>query len=118
MQYSQSSVPFNISHAVLDDLGLPPIQFATQDDFMEDFVFVIAFSSKHFQKGLIAISRVQEFFPHHKILVYDIGLNETEVSFVSMHRSFISSAPSYNIDVSTRLYSVPVEIIRVISYRW
>ena len=53
MQYSPSSVPFNTSRTMLDDLGLPPTQFATQDDFMEDFVFVTAFSSNHFRRGFV-----------------------------------------------------------------
>ena len=78
---------------MLDDLGLPPTQFATQGDFMENFVFVTAFSSNHFEEGLCAIYHVQEFFPQSKILFYDIGLNETEVSFVSVHQFFFSADP-------------------------
>ena len=78
---------------MLDDLGLPPTQFATQGDFMENFVFVTAFSSNHFEEGLCAIYHVQEFFPQSKILFYDIGLNETEVSFVSVHQFFFSGDP-------------------------
>ena len=88
MQYSPTSIPFNISADTLNKLQLPPKWFATQDDFMENFVFVTALSSDHFEEGSCAIYHVQEFYPDRKLLVYDIGLNETEVSLVSINGLF------------------------------
>ena len=62
---------------------------------MENFVFLTALSSDHFEEGSCAIYHTQEFFPHRKLIVYDIGLNETEVSLVCINGSSKYVGPNY-----------------------
>ena len=69
----------NISQYINHDQIL--IDLNTHD--MDSFVFVTAASSNHFLYTIKCIGSIQIHYPRHKIIYYDLGLNEDEIKRVS-----------------------------------
>ena len=47
-----------------------------------NFVFVLAISDSHFLESYGAVMTAQQYFPNHRILLYDIGLTPDQKSKV------------------------------------
>lgn len=79
---------------LLAALNLPP-KFAEGDvdmsNMTKDLVFVTYNSANHFLEAIDAIATVQALFPGHKILYYDLGLDEEQIKQVSIFRYLSSS---------------------------
>jgi hypothetical protein len=58
-----------------------------------NFSFVCPSSSDHFAEAKVAVQLAQKFFPEHKILFYDLGLNNKQVAQMKSVCPFLNAPP-------------------------
>ena len=83
LQYSTGSIPFNATDEERSTFMPPRDSFhSLSPDKMDDFVFVTAASSNHFEEEMDAIASIQTLMPKKKIIFFDIGLKADEITKV------------------------------------
>jgi hypothetical protein len=80
------SFPFMVFLPLLSFLVYCAVANIEKDNFEDtvndQFCFLTAFSSNHFQAGLAHIASMQAKYPCQKTYIYDIGLSKHEASFL------------------------------------
>ena len=84
---ADSKAEFKLKHiAVSMENGQPSDDGCTCEDYMYcRLVIVTGFSSNHFQEAQAMIASVQEHLPNTKLIVYNLGLNNEEISLVKKY---------------------------------
>ena len=82
MQYTNDSTPFNVSiqmrRSLLPNNGLIDLE----THVIDDFVFVMAASSNHFNESVDAVASIQTLMPEKPIIYFDLGLEKNHVKEV------------------------------------
>ena len=82
MQYTNDSTPFNVSLPMRRSL-VPTNGFIDlETHVMDDFVFVTAASSNHFNESVDAVASIQTLMSEKRIIYFDLGLEKEQVKEV------------------------------------
>ena len=83
LQYSTESIPFKATDEERSTFMPPRDSFhSLSPDKMDDFVFVTAASSNHFNEEMDAIASIQTLMPKKKVIFFDIGLTPDQIAKV------------------------------------
>ena len=78
-----SGLPFQVEKQHLQSLGFPISDFVNlSDSTLEDFVFVTAANEDFVENSIEGIATIQQYFPHRKIIFYDLGMKEESIQKV------------------------------------
>ena len=82
IRYAKTSMSFNVSLKLRRSF-VPKTSFIDlETHVMNDFVFVMAASSNHFQESVDAVASIQTLMPEKRIIYYDLGLEEKQITEV------------------------------------
>lgn len=69
---------FRVSGTILRELATPPPYVTLDSQNVKEFVFITGANSPFYEECLKTIERIQEHFPQHKIIFYDLGMKPEE----------------------------------------
>ena len=79
-------MPFNVSLKLRRSL-VPKNRFIDlETHVMKEFVFITAASSNHFKESVDAVASIQTLMPEKRIIYYDLGLEEKQITEVLYRR--------------------------------
>ena len=82
-QTNETGKSFNIDHKMIQNLGIPAVNFSKlTPSTVDHFVFVTGASSNHFEESIDAIAAIQHSMPNHTLYYYDLGLDTPQVDKV------------------------------------